>query len=205
MRIGKELEKKILMRIQVQMRKEMNALSNLTMFILILMLSFFSQESRGQSVENDIFITIQNHYNRCLTSKVIGNDSVFLTPMLPTLNSHLDDTINISIELKKFIAEDEWFHVCTQLLMRDQTYWKPNIYCDSTKISIGFHPSISKPIVYGNGTRASVIGYGLKKGYQTVTFLFKEDNRWKVIGDVNVGVYLKKSGKISEYKVPNKH
>lgn len=56
----------------------------------------------------------------------------------------------------------------------------------------------------GNHLYHVILGYWLKKGYQTVTFLTKNDSGWMINGDVNIGIYFKKSGKISEYKVPNK-
>lgn len=112
------------------MRKVMNVLRGLILFSF-LTFCFCCSEVKGQNVDADIFIAIQNHYKKCLSTNKIGNKDFFLTRLLTTINTSLDDSIKVSVELKKFIPIEEWLPISIKLLIYDQTYWKPSIPCDS--------------------------------------------------------------------------
>ena len=181
----------------------MNVRNKPTLFVLTFAVCFFSLNGNGQNAEKEILLTIQDYYKRCLTSEKIGSENLFLTPLLPIINTPIDDSIRVAGKLKKYIPEEDWQSVSSDLLKWDQTYWKPTVPCDYGSFD-DFPSSICKPIIYAEEKKAAVIGYWLKKGFQTVIFLAKKEDDWKIVGDVNVGIYLKKSGKISESKVPSK-
>ena len=175
------------------MQKE-NFVNNVKSTLLVT-LALHCLNIKAQNPEQ-ILKKLQSHYNTCLSSNHIVPDNYFLASMIILLDDDPSESNDVLRRLEVFVDPNEWAYVSAELVKYNDTYWKPNTYCDTTAlVQVDDYRSISRPIFYENLSKAAVIGYNLRKSTQTVIFLAKKEDDWEIVGDVNVGIYMKKSGK----------